>query len=128
MHINPKYYEKMSAILDELIRERRKGVAAYEEFLERYIDLVKKSESPENNPHYPESVRHSAARRAFYDNCGENESLAIAIDEAVKNSKQADFRYNEFKIRRIKSALLDVLGNKAEVERVYNIVAAQEEY
>ena len=64
MHINPKYYEKMSAILDELIRERRKGVAAYEEFLERYIDLVKIGKS-ENNPHYPESVRHSAARRAL---------------------------------------------------------------
>ncbi|HQO56556.1 MAG TPA: restriction endonuclease subunit R, partial [Clostridia bacterium] len=126
--INPKYYEKLSAILDELIKERREGVAAYEEYLERYIDLVKKAENPENNPHYPESVKHSAARRAFYDNRGEDENLAIAIDQAVQSSKQADFRYNEFKIRRIKRALLKVLGSKEEVERVYNIVAAQGEY
>jgi type I restriction enzyme R subunit len=96
--------------------------------LERYIDLVKKAENPENNPHYPESVKHSAARRAFYDNRGEDENLAIAIDQAVQSSKQADFRYNEFKIRRIKRALLKVLGSKEEVERVYNIVAAQGEY
>ena len=126
--INPKYYEKMSAILDELIKARREGAIAYEKLLEKYIELVKKSESPENNPHYPESVRHSGALRSFYDNCGNDEVLAIAIDKAVRGSKQVDFRHNEFKERRIKQALLKVLENKDEVERVYNIVVEQGEY
>lgn len=126
--INPKYYEKMSAILDELIKARREGVAAYEKLLEKYIDLIKKAENPENNTHYPESIRHSGALRAFYDNCGEDEALAIALDKAVRTSKQADFRHNEFKERRIKHALFQVLNNMDEVERVYNIVVKQGEY
>ena len=126
--INPKYYEKMSAILDELIKARREGAIAYEKLLEKYIELVKNAESPENNPHYPESVRHSGALRAFYDNCGNDEALAIAIDEAVRESKQVDFRHNEFKERRIKQALFKVLNDKDEVERVYNIVVEQGEY
>jgi len=126
--INPKYYEKMSAILDELIKARREGALAYEKLLEKYIELVKNAEDPENNPRYPENVRHSAALRAFYDNCGENEALAIAIDKAVRESKQADFRHNEFKERRIKQALFNVLKDKNEVERVYNIVVEQGEY
>ena len=126
--INPKYYEKMSTILDELIKARREGAIAYEELLEKYIEMVKNAETPENNSHYPENIRHSAALRAFYDNCGEDEELAIALDKAVRESKQADFRYNAFKERRIKSALLKVLKNEDEVERVYNIVVEQGEY
>lgn len=39
--INPKYYEKMSAILDELIKERRKGAIAYEKLLDHYRVLLK---------------------------------------------------------------------------------------
>ena len=126
--INPKYYERMSAILDELIKVRRAGAIAYEKLLEKYIELVKNSESPENNTHYPESIRHSGALRAFYDNCGEDEELALAIDQAVRGSKQADFRHNEIKERRIKQALYHVLKDKDEVERVYNIVVEQGEY
>lgn len=134
--INPKYYEKMSAILDELIKARREGAIAYEKMLERYVDLVKNSENAEDNPHYPESIRRSGALRALYDNCGEDEILAIALDRAVRKSKQADFRHNEFKERRIKAAILAVIKEKfstveeakAEVERVYNIVVEQGEY
>lgn len=126
--INPKYYEKMSAILDELIRARREGIIAYEKMLEQYVELVKKSEEPENNTHYPESVRHSCAMRAFYDNCGEDEALAIALDKAVRESKEEDFRHNEFKERRIKKALYKILNDKDEVERIYNIVVEQGEY
>lgn len=126
--INPKYYEKMSAILDELIKARREGAVAYEEMLAKYVELVKNAESPENNPRYPESIRHSGALRALFDNCGENEALALALDKAVRESKQADFRHNEFKERRIKQALYKVLKDKNEVERVYNIVVEQGEY
>lgn len=134
--INPKYYEKMSAILDALIKARREGAIAYEKLLEKYIELVKNAERPENNPHYPESIRHSGALRAFYDNCGNDEALAIALDKAVRESKQADFRHNDFKERRIKAVILAVINDrfsteveaKAEVERIYNIVVEQGEY
>lgn len=134
--INPKYYEKMSAILDELIKARREGAIAYEKLLEKYIEMVKNAERPENNPHYPESIRYSGALRAFYDNCGNEETLAIALDKAVRGSKQADFRHNDFKERRIKAAIHAVIKDmfsaeveaKAEVERIYNIVVEQVEY
>lgn len=134
--INPKYYAKMSAILDELIKARREGALAYEKLLDKYIELVKQVENPENNPRYPASIRHSAALRALYDNCGEDEALAIALDKAVRKSKQADFRHNQFKERRIKAAIHAVIKDrfsseneaKMEVERIYNIVVEQVEY
>ena len=118
----------MSVILDELIKARREGAVAYEKMLEKYIEQVNNVMHPEDNPRYPQSIRHSAAMRAFFDNCGEDEALAIAIDRAVRRSKQADFRHNIFKIRGIKAALFEVLGNEDEVERVFTIVVEQEEY
>jgi len=126
--INPKYYEKMSAILDELIKLRRKGAAEYESFLEKYIDLVKKTENPETYSDYPENIRHSCALRAFYDNCGEDEVLAIALDQAVRENKLDGFRHNEFKERRIKRALFEILKDHDEVDRIFNIVVEQKEY
>jgi len=96
--------------------------------LKRYIETVKNVESPENNPRYPESIRHSGALRAFYDNFGEDETMAIAIDKAVRDSKLADFRHNEFKERKIKQALLEILKDKDEVERAYAIAVEQGEY
>lgn len=126
--INPKYFEKMSAILEELIKARHDGAVAYEKLLERYVKIVKDVKTPENNPHYPECVRKSGALRAFYDNCGGDAELAIALDEAVRGSIIADFRHNEFKERKIKRALFEVLNDKNEVERVYNIVVEQGEY
>jgi type I restriction enzyme R subunit len=134
--INPRYYENMSAILDELIKQRREGAIAYEHLLEHYIDLVNKTENPNNNVRYPESIRHSGAMRAFYDNCGEDEELAIALHQAVLSSKEDHFRHNLFKEKRIKKALLaaldDVIDSHQEalneVERIYNIVVEQGEY
>jgi len=126
--INPKYYEKMSAILDELIKLRRKGAAEYESFLEKYIDLVKKTENPETYSDYPENIRHSCALRAFYDNCGEDEALAIVLDQAVRENILDGFRHNEFKERRIKRALFEILKDHDEVDRIFNIVVEQKEY
>ena len=108
--INPKYYEKLSAILLQLIEERRKGVHSYEELLNKYIQLVKQLEQPENNPEYPKSIRHRGALRAFYDNFGNDEEFALTIDKAIRESKEADFRYNKQKERKIKNALYAVVN------------------
>ncbi|MDR2697027.1 MAG: HsdR family type I site-specific deoxyribonuclease [Holophagales bacterium] len=134
--INPKYYANMSAILDELIKARREGAIAYEMLLKKYTEMVKNTENPENNPRYPASIRHSAALRALFDNCGEDEKLALALDKAVRESKLADFRHHPVRELKIKQALLSVLKDrfatekeaKDEVERVYSIVAEQGEY
>ncbi len=75
--VKPKYYEKMSAILEKLIEERKQGVASYKELLEKYIKLAKNVDSPEENEAYPESIQKSRALQSLYDNVGEDEELAL---------------------------------------------------
>ena len=126
--VNPLYYEKMSAILQRLINDRKNGVIAYKSLLDKYIDLLKKAEKPEENEDFPLSVRHSAAKRAFYMQFGENDKLANELYNAVVNSKQDDFRGNIVKIRIIKKALYKVLNNDSEVEKAYELVNVQKEF
>lgn len=126
--VNPRYYAKMSEILDKLIEERKQGVLDYAEMLEQYIKLARDVDCPEDNDKYPESIRKSKALMAIYDNTGENEKLALRIHKAVLKNKMAGFRGNQVVIRRIKKALYEILNDDSEVERVYRIIEKQEEY
>ena len=126
--INPAYYSKMSEVLEQLILDRKRGVIAYKQLLERYLELAKNVSVPEENEHYPESVRRSGAMRAFYDNCGEDEQMAIRLHKAVMSSKMDGFRNNPTKENRIKRALYQILKDDDMVERLYKIVVEQEEY
>lgn len=124
--VNPKYYDEMSAILQALMEERRKGVANYAELLKKYRDLSEKVEKPEKSARYPKGVQKSAARRAFFDLLDGDEATAIRVDEAVKNlSGVKGFRDNESAARRIKEAIYKVLGDDGLTEAAYQIVAEQ---
>lgn len=126
--INPAYYSKMSEVLEQLILDRKRGVIAYKQLLARYLELAKNINTPEENERYPESIRKSGAMRAFYDNCGEDEQLAIRLHKAVMMSKMDGFRNNPVKETRIKRELYKILKDENMVERLYKIVVEQEEY
>lgn len=126
--INPKYYEKMSEVLEQLILERKQKVISYKQLLSRYIELAKKVDQPENNTHYPESIRKSETLRSLYDNCGENEELVMKIHSAIIISKMDGFRNNPVKENKIKRELSKIFNDDQEVERIYKIASLQKEY
>jgi type I restriction enzyme R subunit len=118
----------MSEVLEQLILDRKRGVIAYKQLLAHYLELAKNVSAPEENERYPELIRKCGAMRAFYDNCGEDERLAIRLHNAVMTSKMDGFRNNPAKENRIKRALYQILKDDNEVERLYKIVVEQEEY
>ena len=128
MVINPAYYAKMSAILEQLILDRKRGVIAYGQLLETYMELAKNVAKPEDNSKYPESIRSNGALRALYDNCGEDEQKALKLHNVIVKARQEGFRNNPVKENKIKRALYQILNDEDEVERIYQIVVEQEEY
>jgi type I restriction enzyme R subunit len=102
--INPKYYERMSQLLDALIAQRRQQAIDYQNYLQQVVELTKKVKNPTEGAAYPKSL-NTAAKRALYDNLGKNEGLALAIDAAVTANKQDDWRGNTFKIKKVKLAI-----------------------
>ena len=128
MPINPIYYARMSNILEQIILDRKKGVMAYKNLLELYAKLARNAANPENNSHYPESIRGKGALRMFYDNCGEDEELAHKLDRAIRENKQDGFRTNPVKQNKIKRALLRTINDTSEVNRLFKLIMTQEEY
>lgn len=125
--INPKYYEKMSALLDALIRERRAQAIAYKEYLKRIVELTRRIKNQAGDPRYPNTL-DTPAKRALYDNLGEDEAIVLAVHEAVVTSKQDGWIYNPIKTRMVRFAIKDVIKDEQEIDHILDLVKNQEEY
>ncbi len=125
--INPKYYEKMSELLDALIKERRQEALAYEQYLARIVELTRKVKNPGESADYPRSV-NTPAKRALYDNLDKNEALAIALDTDIRQTKKDDWRGNRFKQKEVRIAIRKHLKDESLVQRIFDLVCNQSEY
>lgn len=124
--LNPKYYEKMSRLLDELIQQRRAEALAYEEYLERIVELTKQIANPATGSAYP-STLNSPAQRALFDNLGRDENLALELDDDLRRTKKADWRGNVMKEREVK-AVISRHVVREKFDEIYNLIWSQTEY
>lgn len=150
-HLNdPAYYDKMSAILDEIIKFRKEQAENYEEYLKQIAELAKRVAAGQAED-TPEQL-DTPGRRALYNNLMQGASsgtpsgvadpspaygnaskkdvlnLAIRIDETVKHTRPDGWRGVQAKENVIKAALYGILQDVAEVERIFVIVEKQKEY
>ena len=145
-HLNdPAYYEKMSALLDEIIAARKSKAIEYEAYLKRIAELAKKVEAgfAESTP----ATLDTPGKRALYNNLrsagagqvGESPAvynqdddkelkLALEIDQVVRQVRPDGWRGIQSREQVIKAALYGVLKNVDEVERIFLIIKAQSEY
>ena len=127
-HLNdPAFYDRMSALLDEIIADLRAKRIEYEEYLKRIAALAKQVHAgqADNTP----KQLNTPGRRALYSNLGRNEELALQIDETVRRVRPDDWRGHQARENEIKRALLPLLSNdECEVERVFLIIKQQREY
>ena len=149
MAVNPKYYEKMSALLDDLILQRKQEAMDYKAYLTRIVELTRRISGEEIQGSYPSSI-NSVPLRALYDNLMEPQALAVheplaqygtpssfdptaeqvlALDRAIRNVKKADWRGNRFKEREVRNAIKSELGDDEDLaSKIFEIVKAQREY
>jgi type I restriction enzyme R subunit len=143
--IDPSFFENMSTLLAEIIRERKDKAISYEEYLKKIAKLVqqvnegKADDTPE--------VLKTPAQRALYNNLGKDVKLAILIDSSVRKSKRDGFRGNIAKENEVKAAIYNTIkkyrqqeenytsaeeqgdyGIKEIVERIFKLIVEQREY
>jgi type I restriction enzyme, R subunit len=123
---DPAYYEKMSALLDEIIALRKAKAIAYEDYLRRIAELARQVETGQAEE-TPKSL-NTSGKRALYNNLGEDEALALRIDEVVRTARHDDWRGAQAKEQALKAAIYAVLQDMDAVERTFAIVKAQNEY
>jgi type I restriction enzyme R subunit len=130
MPVNPAYYEKMSALLLELIRLRKEGVISYEELLKKYEALAKEIQPNIKKP-YPVGI-DTPAQKALYDNLEQNTELALLVDLKMED-RDDDWRNNHFKKKKVKQFIREAFSafnsiDESEIERIYQLVFNQREY
>ena len=126
--INPKYYEKMSELLDALIAQRKQEALDYQKYLEKIVELTRKARNPTAGGSYPKALS-TPAKRALYDNLGKDDRLALEVDKAVLASRQDEWRGNPFKIKMLRRAIKAALGDDETLtERILELVKNQHEY
>jgi type I restriction enzyme, R subunit len=123
---DPDFYDKMSALLDEIIAARKSKALEYEEYLKRIADLAKKVQTAHSED-APPSL-NTPGKRALYNNLGKNEALALQVDQAVKDVRPDSWRGEQTRERVIKQAIFNLLNDVDEVERIFLIIKAQGEY
>lgn len=128
MPTNPIYFEKMSVLLDELIKERKQEAINYKKYLEKIVALTKRITKPETSSAYPKTL-NSKAKRALFDNLNRDEKLAIELDEEITRTKKDDWRGNKLKEREVRNAIKKVLEkNGEELDRIFELVKNQNDY
>ncbi|MDP2629840.1 MAG: type I restriction endonuclease subunit R, partial [Candidatus Uhrbacteria bacterium] len=128
MPTNPKYYLRMSELLDELVKKRKQADVEYKEYLKQVVALSKKVKNPMD-----ESVGleiNTSAKRALYDNLGQDVAKALVVDKAVLGARQSDWRGNHLKERAIKIEIKKALPDIAdeELKNLFEIIKNQNEY
>jgi len=150
-HLNdPAFYERMSALLDSIIKQRKEKAEEYEQYLQRIAQLVRQVE--EGRAEDAPIELTTRGRRALYNNLlpwletkpnyhvaepmpsygveTSNPALALAlrIDQTIKDVRPDSWRGNPAKENAIKAALFALLEDAEQVERVFLIVNACGEY
>jgi len=128
MPTNPKYYLRMSELLDELVKKRKQDDIAYRDYLKKIIALTKQVKNPMDQS---VDVRiDTPAKRALYDNLGQDVAKAVQVHEAVMEARQADWRGNRLKEKAIRIEIGKVLPDLADedAKNLLEIIKKQNEY
>lgn len=128
MPTNPKYYLRMSELLDELVKKRKQADIEYREYLNQIVALSKKVKNPMD-----ESVSagiDTQAKRALYDNLEQDATKALKLHEAILKARHSDWRGNHLKERALKIAIKSVLTDISdeELKNLFEIIKNQNEY
>jgi len=148
---DPLFYEEMSKLLDDLIKQKREDAAAYEEFLRSAEELAQKGSQKHGVTDVPPALQGKIAATVVYNNLprileqanvtpakaaephveygDERLQMALNIDRVMKEEAQAGWRGDQPKEAKVKNALYNVLGKDRNVTHaIFELVKNQPEY
>jgi len=126
--MNPKYYDKMSELLDTILEERRQGALDYKEYLAKLLKYASKLGKGESDTEYPEWA-NNGARRALIDFFDQSPELAAVVDTTILHTKPDSWVGNPIKEKKVKRALAWALPDDFDrLEELFELVRARHEY
>ena len=140
---DPRFYEQMSKLLDDLIKQSRSDTAAYEEFLRKAEALVKRLASRQPEAGVPAILHGKHEASVLFNNLGsiaastfrcpanddDKAALAIRIDLAVRERAPAGWKGDQAREAQVLNALFPILDRDREATlAVFEIIKNQPGY
>ena len=135
--VNPRYYENMSNLLDDIIRERRRETIDYREYLSRIEELSRRVTEQEYQTGYPPDI-NTGPLRAFFDNLDDlpedrRAAAARAIDDAICRTKRDNWRDTRVKRNQVRNAIARIIqqefsGYDLDIDALFELAVNQSEY
>jgi type I restriction enzyme, R subunit len=127
--LNPKYYDRMSTLLDAIIERRRKDAEAYADYLNDLLDLTAQVGKKESETPYPEWAT-TPARRALVDFAWPSDgNVDVAyINDVIQSSKEHGWAGNLMKERALARVLRRELSYEFDPERLEALIALLKEH
>ena len=148
---DPQFYEQMSKLLNDLIKQSRKDAAAYEEFLRKAEALVKRLAARQFNDGVPAALHGRREATVIYNNLpqildagraradgfaesraeygDERLRLALKIDQVMREQAPAGWRGDQAKEAQVLNALFPLLErNRNTTRALFELVKNQPGY
>jgi type I restriction enzyme R subunit len=140
---DPRFYDQMSKLLDDLIKQSRAETVAYEQFLRDAEALVRRLAAKQSDEGVPAALRGNREATVIYNNlpsilktevggAGEPEqraNLALEIDRAVREQAPAGWKGDQTREVMVQNALFPLLNRDREATRaLFELVKNQAGY
>ena len=148
---DPQFYEQMSKLLDDLIKQSRADAAAYEEFLRKAEALVKRLAAKQSDDGVPAELHGKREATVVYNNLpriiaagrggaasavgdspekgNERIRLALDIDRVMRERAPAGWKGDQAREAQVLNALFPLLGRNREATRaLFELVKNQPGY
>ena len=140
---DPRFYAQMSKLLDDLIAQSRTDTAAYEEFLRKAEDLVKRLAAKQPEDGIPAELHGKREATVIYNNLvslprgkfqypahdQDKALLAVRLDSAVREHAPAGWKGDQAREAQVLNALFPVLDRDREATKaLFEIIKNQSGY
>ncbi len=146
---DPAFYEKMSKLLADLIKQSRADAAAYEDFLRNAEALVKQLAAKQTGEALPAQLHGKREAAVLYNNLskiladanpnqvsdnsgdlgGKCLALALSIDSVIREQAPSGWRGNQAREAQVLNALFPLFDGNGEATRaVFELVKNQPGY
>lgn len=128
--LNPKYYDRMSSLLDALIDQRRQEALDYADYLKKLLDFTAQVGTGEGATKYPEWAS-TPARRALVDFGLPEDVDPEHLHDVIQSGKSFGWSTNLMKQRELqrtlRATLPDGFGDE-NLERLVSLLKEHDEY
>ncbi|WP_374483674.1 type I restriction endonuclease subunit R [Zoogloea sp.] len=140
---DPMFYAQMSQLLEDLIQQSRDDTAAYEEFLRKAEELVKKLAAKQPSDGIPASLHGLQEATVLYNNLGsipatqfsyptadeDRAALALKIDSAIREHAPAGWYGDQAREAQVLNALFPLLDRDRDAtQALFEIIKNQPGY